>query len=54
MSHNSGNRYECIFADIRITMLWEEHIVKLLGVHIGKNLTFTNHVKHFGTLQVER
>ena len=27
------------------TELWEEHIVKLLGVHIDKNLTFTNHLK---------
>ena len=40
-----GNKHECIFADIGITKLWEEHIVKLLGVHIDKNLTFANHVK---------
>ena len=40
-----GNKHECTFADIGITKLWEEHIVKLLGVHIDYNLTFTNDVK---------
>ena len=43
MSLAYGNKHECIFVDTRITKSWEEHIAKVLGVHIDKNLTFTNH-----------
>ena len=42
----SGHRDEFVFAKIGNTRLWEESIVKLLGVLIDENLNFTEHVKH--------
>ena len=40
----SGHKYEHIWAKIGNSIIWEEIIINLLGIHIDSKLTFHQHV----------
>ena len=40
----SGQKYEHIWAKIGNSLIWEERIIKLLGINIDSKLTFHQHV----------
>ena len=40
----SGHKYEHIWAKIGNSIIWEERIIKLLGINIDSKLTFHQHV----------